>query len=88
MLKQICRMSGLVLIVAMMSIPALAQDHLNGDGYEPMPQALGGYGPGACTTIQPETPQKAKVIAQRGNRGGGGAGNRGKGANGGVCPRS
>ncbi len=66
-----------MLIMAMLSIPALAQDHLNEDGYESMLQALGGSGPGDCTTIQPETSNKAKVIAQRGNRSGGGADNRG-----------
>lgn len=107
MLKQICRMSGLVLMMAMLSMPAFAQDHLTGEGNESVLQARGGHGPGNgdgnggngpgdgagngpgdCAAIRPETPHEAKVIAQRGNRNGGGAGNRDKGGNGGVCPRS
>lgn len=106
MLKQICKVSGLVLLMAMLSMPVFAQNHLIGDGSAAVLQVRGGHGPGNgsgnggngpgdgtgngpgdCAIMQPEAPQEV-IAQQRGNRNGGGAGNRGKGGNGGVCLRS
>ena len=46
MLKQICKVSGLLLLMAMLSMPVFAQNHLIGDGSASVLQARGGHGPG------------------------------------------